>query len=102
KHYHNVRPSLNLRMKYSAKLQFRFAAAMGISKPDYSQLQSYATLSENVDQTTNQDAKTVVVNNVGLTGTGSGNPNLKPIQSRQVDLSAEWYFAPAGSLTMAV
>jgi iron complex outermembrane receptor protein len=101
-HYHNVLPSLNLRMKYSDKLQFRFAAAMGISKPDYSQLQSYATLSENVDQTTNQAARTVVVNNVGLTGTGSGNPNLRPIQSRQVDLSAEWYFAPAGSLTMAL
>jgi TonB-dependent receptor len=99
-HYHNVLPSLNLRMKASDKLQFRFAAAMGISKPDYSQLQSYATLSENVDQTTNGNV--VTVNNVGLTGTGSGNPKLKPVQSRQVDLSAEWYFAPAGSLTFAV
>jgi iron complex outermembrane receptor protein len=101
-HYHNVLPSLNLRLKYNEQLQFRFAASMGISKPDYSQLQSYATLSENVDQTTNTDAKTAVINSVGLTGTGSGNPNLRPIQSRQVDLSAEWYFAPAGSLTMAV
>jgi TonB-dependent receptor len=99
-HYHNVLPSLNLRMKATDKLQFRFAAAMGISKPDYSQLQSYATLSENVDQTTNGNV--VTVNSVGLTGTGSGNPKLKPVQSRQVDLSAEWYFAPAGSLTVAV
>jgi iron complex outermembrane receptor protein len=99
--YHNVLPSLNLRMKYSEKLQFRFAAAMGITKPDYSQLQSYATLSENVDQTNNANG-TTTVNSVGLTGTGSGNPDLKPIQSRQVDLSAEWYFAPAGSLTLAV
>ncbi|MFS2028313.1 TonB-dependent receptor [Massilia sp. GER05] len=99
-HYHNVLPSLNLRMKATDKLQFRFAAAMGISKPDYSQLQSYTTLSENVDQTTTGNV--VTVNNVGLTGTGTGNPKLRPVQSRQVDLSAEWYFAPAGSLTMAV
>ena len=101
-HYHNVLPSLNLRMKASDKLQFRFAAAMGISKPDYSQLQSYATLSENVDSTMDNATNTLHVNNVTLTGTGSGNPQLKPVQSRQVDLSAEWYFAPAGSLTFAV
>ena len=100
-HYHNVLPSLNLRMKVSDKLQFRFAAAMGISKPDYSQLQSYTTLSEGVDYSP-VVAGTQNVNSVSLTGTGSGNPALKPVQSRQVDLSAEWYFAPAGSLTMAV
>jgi TonB-dependent receptor len=102
-HYHNVLPSLNLRMKASDKLQFRFAAAMGISKPDYSQLQSYATLSENVDASpVNTATNSQTINSVSLTGTGLGNPELKPVQSRQVDLSAEWYFAPAGSLTVAV
>jgi iron complex outermembrane receptor protein len=100
--YHNVLPSLNLRMKMSDKLQFRAAAAMGITKPDYSQLQSYTTLTQNVDSTASADGRTLTVNNVSLSGTGAGNPALKPIQSRQVDLSAEWYFAPAGSLTLAV
>ncbi|QJE03495.1 TonB-dependent receptor [Massilia forsythiae] len=104
--YHNVLPSLNLRMKATEKLQFRFGAAMGISRPDFSQLQGYTTLSENVDSTLVSNAAGTplsrIVNNVSLTGTSDGNPNLRPIQSRQVDLTAEWYFAKAGSLTMAV
>ena len=98
--YHNVLPSLNLRMKATDKLQFRFGAAMGISRPDFTQLQGYTTLSQNNDSTTT--GPNVVVNNVSLTGEGLGNPNLRPIQSRQVDATAEWYFAPAGSLTVAV
>jgi len=98
--YHNVLPSLNLRMKASDKLQFRFGAAMGISRPDFTQLQGYTTLSQNNDTTTT--GANVVVNNVSLTGSSEGNPNLRPIQSRQVDATAEWYFAPAGSLTVAV
>jgi iron complex outermembrane receptor protein len=100
--YHNALPSLNLRMKASEKLQFRFGAAMGISRPDFSQLQGYTTLSQNVDATFNQATNTQTVNAVSLTGEGQGNPNLRPVQSRQVDLTAEWYFAPAGSLTVAV
>ena len=98
--YHNVLPSLNLRMKAADTLQFRFGAAMGISRPDFDKLQGYATLSENVDSTLNGTVRTV--NNVSLTGTSDGNPNLRPTRSSQADLTAEWYFAPAGSLTVAV
>jgi iron complex outermembrane receptor protein len=98
--YHNVLPSLNLRMKAAEKLQFRFGAAMGISRPDFSQLQGYTTLSENVDSTLTGNVRNI--NNVSLTGQSDGNPNLRPIKSSQVDLTAEWYFAPAGSLTVAV
>lgn len=32
------------------------------------------------------------------TGT-AGNPDLKPQESRNVDVALEWYFAPAGSIT---
>ena len=98
--YHTVLPSLNLRMKAADKLQFRFGAAMGISRPDFTQLQGYTTLSQTNDTTSN--GNNLVVNNVSLTGEGAGNPALRPIQSRQVDVTAEWYFAPAGSLTVAV
>ena len=98
--YHNVLPSLNLRMKAADKLQFRFGAAMGISRPDFTQLQGYTTLSETIDSTLTGTVRNV--NNVALTGTSEGNPNLRPIKSSQVDLTGEWYFAPAGSLTVAV
>ncbi|MFZ6757468.1 TonB-dependent receptor [Undibacterium sp. Ji50W] len=102
--YSNVLPSLNLRMKVSDKLQFRFAAASAMSRPDFSQLQGYTALSEDVNTTTTTvgNVSTVRVNQVSLTGTASGNPNLKPATSNQIDLTAEWYFAPAGSLTVAV
>ncbi len=98
--YGNVLPSLNLRMKASDKLQFRFAASSALSRPDFSQLQSYTTLSETADTVSSGGVTTI--NKVSLTGTASGNANLKPTTSNQVDLTAEWYFAPAGSVTLAV
>ncbi|NHZ82124.1 TonB-dependent receptor [Massilia sp. CCM 8695] len=100
--YSNVLPTLNLRMKASDKLQFRLAMGSAVSRPDFSQLQGYTTLSQNVDTSTNNGANIVRVNSVALKGEGAGNPGLKPVTSRQVDLTAEWYFAPAGSLTFAV
>jgi iron complex outermembrane receptor protein len=100
--YHNILPSLNLRLKASEKLQFRFAFAKALSRPDFSQLQAYTTLSQSADVTTNNATQTSTINSVSLTGTGSGNPNLRPTTANQTDLTAEWYFAQSGSLTMAV
>jgi TonB-dependent receptor len=102
--YTNVLPSLNLRMKVGNDWQFRFAADQGISRPDFSQLQAYTTLTQNVTSHTvdNPDgSKTVVVTGVSDTGTGSGNPMLTPVKSNQVDLTAEWYFNKSGSMTFA-
>jgi TonB-dependent receptor len=104
--YHNLLPSLNLRMKTSDQLQFRFAIAKSMSRPDFNQLQAYTSLSEFVNSTqtgggTTGLPTTVTINSVGLTGGGTGNPNLRPTTATSVDLTAEWYFAKAGSLTFA-
>jgi TonB-dependent receptor len=105
-----VLPSLNLRMKASEQLQFRFAMAKSMTRPDFNQLQGYTTLAESVKTTqtggvTNPDGTVtptvVTVNGVGLTGQGLGNPNLRPTTGLSEDLTAEWYFAKAGSLTFA-
>ena len=98
----NVLPSLNLRMKVSPKLQFRFAISSGISRPDFTQLQGYTSLSESADITSNAATQTSTVNTINLTGSASGNPYLKPTRSTQIDLTAEWYFAPVGSVTVAI
>jgi TonB-dependent receptor len=98
--YSNVLPTLNLRLKASDKLQFRFAYGRAMSRPDFSQLQAYTTLSESANSTTANNV--VTVNNVSLTGTGTGNPMLRPTMAKQADLTAEWYFAPSGSLTAAL
>jgi len=100
--YVDALPTLNLRMKASDQLQFRFAYSTAISRPDPTQLQAYTTLSENATTTTNTATNTVNINNVGLTGVSVGNPMLKPTTSNQVDLSAEWYFSKVGSLTLSV
>ena len=100
--YHNVLPSLNLRMKLNSEVQLRLAIASGISRPDFSQLQAYTSLSEDVSSVRNDATKQIEITNLALTGKAQGNPNLKPTSSRQIDLSAEYYFAPTGSITLAV
>nr|WP_315259300.1 TonB-dependent receptor [uncultured Duganella sp.] len=103
--YDNWLPSLNLRLKASPELQFRFALAKGMSRPDFNQLQVQTTLSAQHLQTTTRDAAgnatAVRFDGTSLTGTSDGNPLLKPTTSTNVDLTAEWYFAKAGSLTFS-
>ena len=104
--YHNWLPSLNLRMKYSDKLQFRFAAAKSMARPDFNQMQSLTTLSTSANRTDTKDPVTLqrlrtVYSGNNLTGTSDGNPYLKPTTATNVDLTAEWYFAKAGSLTFS-
>jgi TonB-dependent receptor len=100
--YHNFLPSLNLRLKVSDKLQFRFAAASALSRPDFTQLQGYTTLSETASTSNNPTNGVTTVNSVSLTGTGTGNPMLRPTTSKQLDATMEWYFAPTGSFTATV
>jgi TonB-dependent receptor len=94
--YTNVLPSLNLKMKASPDLQFRFAVAKAIARPDFTQLQAYTTLSQTANTSGDE------VTSVSHTGSALGNPMLKPIRSTQVDATAEWYFKRGGSLTLAV
>lgn len=98
--YTNVLPSLNLRWRATNDLQFRFAAAKAISRPDFAQLQGYTALTS--DYTLSTVGSTSSITAVKLTGTASGNPMLKPVRSDQVDLTGEWYFSKVGSLTAAV
>ncbi len=98
--YVDVLPSLNLKMKVQDDLQFRFAWAKAVSRPPLDQLQAYTTmdLKYDIDNTTSPPT----VKSVTRSGTALGNPMLKPVQANQQDLTAEWYFSKAGSLTFAV
>ena len=99
--YTDVLPSLNLRLKATNNLQFRFAAAKAISRPELGKMQGYLDMKENVE-IDNTDPNNPVVKSVSFTGTAGGNPMLKPTRSTQEDLTAEWYFAKTGSLTFAL
>ncbi|SDC37233.1 TonB-dependent receptor [Massilia sp. PDC64] len=100
--YTNVLPSLNLRMKASDQLQFRAAFSKGIARPEFYQMQAYTTLSQNVHTHTDPVTNATVVDGIDYTGSGLGNPMLKPTRSTNVDLTAEYYFGHGGQLTLAL
>jgi iron complex outermembrane receptor protein len=100
--YSNVLPSLNLRMKVTDRLQLRLAFSKGISRPDFSQLQGFTSLAQAITAVRDPVTQQLIVSSNDLTGTASGNPFLKPVSSKQFDLSAEYYWSQVGSFTAAV
>jgi TonB-dependent receptor len=100
--YTNVLPSLNLRMKASDGLQFRAAFSKGMTRPDFWQMQTYTTLNQNVHTHTDPVTKATILDSIDYTGTGVGNPMLKPTRSNNIDLTAEYYFGHGGQLTLAL
>jgi TonB-dependent receptor len=89
KSYTRALPSFNVRARFTDEFQMRFAYSKGLARPNFDQLSTNLTLN-NPNQ----------VNPVtGRPSASSGNPQLNPIESDNFDLTAEWYFATAGSLT---
>src|SRR5687767_13724516 len=91
--YTNALPSLNLRMKVSDRLKFRFTDAKANSRPDFGQLQAYTTFSQ-----TNSDNPM----RTSLSGTAKGNPMLKPVRANSLDPTAEYYPSRSTSFTAAL
>ncbi|USI74831.1 TonB-dependent receptor [Sphingomonas morindae] len=88
--YTKVLPSLNLRGHLTDKLQLRFAASANLARPTFDQLNPSLTLTEPGTSQLNQ-----------IHTASGGNPYLKPMTSKNLDLSLEWYFSRTGSLTAA-
>ncbi len=101
--YTNVLPSLNLRLRGGDGLQYRLALARAVSRPDFTQLQGYGTLTQKADTRLSvvNGVPTVFIDRVNHSGEAKGNPLLKPVQSDQLDVTAEWYFSKSGSFTAA-
>jgi len=108
RNYWNVLPSLNLRLKITPELQLRFAAAKAIVRPDFPQLQPVFNIGASggsllagggcSSSLPSGAAPTCIYRYTA----NAGNPDLKPIRSTQFDASLEWYFAPTGSLSLAL
>jgi iron complex outermembrane recepter protein len=89
--YTDVLPSLNMVFHWRKDLQSHFSVSEGMSRPTFAQLQAFSTLSAGISNGVES-----------LTGTGNGNPNLKPTKATQFDGTLEWYFSQTGSLTADV
>jgi iron complex outermembrane receptor protein len=107
--YDTVLPSLNVSANLSDDVILRFGASKALFFPgldetrnitlldlDYTKRLQDPSVGEN--DTTNP---VVALDNINVTAL-AGNPYLEPEESVNVDLSAEWYFASAGSVTVAL
>lgn len=83
--YSNVLPSLDYDVELSKDMVLRASYGETIGRPRYDQIQGGQTLDS-----------LVRING----GTGSqGNPSLKPVKSKNLDLSFEWYYAKQSYLS---
>ncbi|MBR9911530.1 MAG: TonB-dependent receptor [Gammaproteobacteria bacterium] len=85
--YANLLPSFNIRMDIEENMVLRFAWYDSITRPTMSQLSPATSIPSTVRA---QD----------LTASG-GNPALKPFKSENWDVSYEWYYDDASSLSVA-
>lgn len=79
--YHNWLPAIDFDMSPMRDVKLRAAYSHTITRPDYASLQGGLTV--------NSPARP----GGGSTGS-SGNPGLLPYKSKNIDLSAEWYYNP--------
>jgi len=95
--YTDYLPNASLRLRFSDALQLRLAATKTRTRPNFDQL--------NPTTTFNPLSGTCIVDprdaNCVRTG-GGGNPELKPLESKNYDLSLEYYFAAGGAATLAL
>ncbi len=94
--YDYLLPSLNLKLALPNKVQLRFAASKAIAPPDVGLVRNYYNITLDTSDTALAADPTIR----GIITVG--NPYLKPTKATNFDFSAEWYFAPVGSVTLAV
>lgn len=106
--YREVLPSLNLTFNLAENVLLRFAASKAIFIPEVVDLRNSLIVSPVVDIVlSDPEAAEPVFESVAFRGyeatsVGDSNPYLRPEESINLDLSAEWYFSDVGSLTFVV
>ena len=78
-------PSLTLRYALTENLRLRFNYGETLRRPGFNQLNPLINYVEDVT-------------NIGYGTATGGNPNLQPTESKNYDLSLEWYFTPTSAL----
>ncbi len=96
--FDNWLPSLNLRLAVTDELIFRFGISRGISRPDLGLTRNFLVATSNINNLVVSGAD---LNSGPLFTSDAGNPNLRPVQATNIDLSAEYYFSPTGSITVS-
>ena len=85
--YHNWLPAVDFDISPMRNFKLRASYSHTITRPDYASMQGGLTV--------NSPARP----NGGSTGS-SGNPGLLPYKSKNIDLSAEWYYGPSSYVSV--
>ena len=91
-------PSFNAKLDVGDGLLFRAAVSKGISRPDLQLLSVNGAVGDN----TGNLLQAGTITSGPMFAIRTGNQQLRPIESWNYDLSAEWYFSAVGSLTASV
>ncbi|MDP7592931.1 MAG: TonB-dependent receptor [Litorilituus sp.] len=106
--YSNVLPSVNFKLNLTDELLVRFGFSEAIALPSLGHLRNYVGIGGQDMQITYDPDVPVGEEPIAVYAeyerytASSGNPYLKPMESYNYDLSLEWYFAEAGSLTASL
>lgn len=107
--YSHWLPTLNLSYDASENLVLRLGAGKAISRPQINDLSANLGVSSSALVCTDTDMDgipdTFLGGNANSTNTclsfGGGNPFLRPYETTYGDVSAEYYFSPAGAISVA-
>ncbi|WP_242447530.1 TonB-dependent receptor [Aurantiacibacter aquimixticola] len=95
--YDHWLPSFNARLDLDNGIVLRTAVSKGIFRPDLAAFRTGGFVFDN----TNNLVQGGTQDTGPLFGLFTGNRSLRPVESWNYDLSAEWYFDDVGSLTAA-
>ena len=79
--YTDILPSANFKLTVSKNIVLRTSLSRTMARPDYTALSSATVLNDQ------------------LNSGSSGNPDLNPVRSNNLDVMGEWYFAPRSILS---
>ncbi len=95
----NWLPSLNLKLGVTDELIFRFGVSKGISRPELGLTRNFFVAQQNITDLVVGGGDLA---NGPLFKADVGNPNLRPVEATNWDLSAEYYFNDTGSVTASL
>jgi TonB-dependent receptor len=87
--YNRLLPNVDLSLNVTDDLILRASASKSIARPSYSDIAGGVSVSSNFSRTT------------GYATGSQGNPGLLPYESKNLDVSAEWYYADASYISLS-
>ncbi|MGL1958015.1 MAG: TonB-dependent receptor [Colwellia sp.] len=99
--YTRVLPSFNLSMEVTEEHILRFAVSENVYFPVFANFQNYKNITASRVYDFYAEPGEPSVTSVDFSGM-TGNPDIKPEEAINFDLSFEWYFSDTGSLTTSV